>query len=70
MAGRVRSDSEQFELPYEVLVGRDSDIIETYQIVKLPRIIVIARGGTISYTERFAPFDKLKDEVNKARGKK
>ena len=70
MAGRVQADAENFELPYEVLVGRDSDVIDTYQIFKLPRIIVIARGGTIAYTERFAPYDKLKEEVNKARGKK
>lgn len=70
MAGRVRADAEHFKLPYEVLVGGDSDIIDTYQIVKLPRIVVIARGGFIAYTAVYAPYEKLKEEVNKARGKK
>jgi hypothetical protein len=70
MPGRVRSEAEGFELPYEVLVGRDSDIIEKYQIFKLPRILVIAPGGTISYTERYATYDRLKEEVNKARAQK
>jgi L-asparaginase/Glu-tRNA(Gln) amidotransferase subunit D len=70
MAGRVEADAESFELPYEVLVARDADVIDTYQIVKLPRIIVIARGGTISYTQRYAPYETLKEEVNRARATK
>jgi hypothetical protein len=70
MAGRVESDAGSFALPYEVLVGRDSDIIDKYQIVKLPRLIIVAQGGTISFTERFVPYDKLKEEVIKAEAKK
>jgi hypothetical protein len=69
MAGRVESDAKSFKLPYDVLIGRDSDIIDKYQIVKLPRIIVIEKGGLISYSERFAPYDKLKQEVARAETK-
>jgi hypothetical protein len=70
MAGRVESDAGSFGLPYDVLVGRDSDIIDKYQIVKLPRLIIVAQGGTISFTERYVPYDKLKEEVIKAEAKK
>ena len=70
MTGRVESDAESFKLPYDVLVGRDSDIIDKYQIVKLPRLIVIAQGGTISFTARYVPYEKLKEEVGRAEAKK
>jgi hypothetical protein len=66
----VESEAESFDLPYEVLVGRDSDIIDKYQIVKLPRLIIIAQGGMISFTERYVPYDRLREEVIKAEGKK
>ena len=66
MEGKVKSDAEGFELPYTVLVGRDSDIIDVYQITKLPRLIIVKRDGVIGVTEKFLAFDRLKEEVLRA----
>jgi hypothetical protein len=63
MSGRVEADAQHFELPFTILVGRDSDVISDYQIVKLPRIIIIRKDGNIAFTERFAPYDLLKAEL-------
>jgi hypothetical protein len=63
MRGRVEADARQFELPFTILVGRDSDVISDYQIVKLPRIIIVRKDGNIAFTERFAPYDRLKAEL-------
>jgi hypothetical protein len=65
MEGRVRSDAEHFELPYDVLAGRDSEIIADYGIVKLPRVIVLDRDGVIAFTAQFAPYEKLNDELQR-----
>lgn len=61
----MRSDAEGFELPFTVLVGRDSDIIDTYQITKLPRLIIVKKDGTIAVTEKFLSYDRLKEEVER-----
>jgi hypothetical protein len=66
MEGRVESDAKSAGLPYEVLVGRNSDIIKQYDIVKLPRIIVVGMDGMIQFTERYVPYDKLKEEIESA----
>lgn len=65
MEGKVASDAEGFKLPYTVLVGRDSDIIESYQIVKLPRLIIVRKDGTIAVTERYLTHERLKEEVQR-----
>jgi hypothetical protein len=65
MAGRVEADAKNFDLPYDVLVGRNSDVIEDYQIEKLPRIIIVNKGGMITFTEKFASYEKLRQEVER-----
>ena len=65
MRGRVEADAKNFQLPYTVLYGRDSDVISSYEIVKLPRIIILGKDGKIAFTERFASYEKLKAELGK-----
>lgn len=64
-AGRVRSDAEYYKLPYDVLIGVDSDIISEYQIMKLPRLMIVGKDGKIRLTEPFLSYDKLKKEVDR-----
>ena len=66
MAGRVQSDARSFGLPFDVLVGRDSNILSDYKVTKLPRVIIVGKRGTIVFTEKYAPYEKLKEEVDKA----
>jgi hypothetical protein len=70
MAGKVASDAKDFDLPFDVLVGRDGDIITDYQITKVPRVIVVAKGGTIVLSEKFASYEMLKEVILKTRDKK
>ncbi len=65
MKGKVASDAESFELPYTVLAGRDSDIIDTYEIVKLPRLVIVRKDGVIAVTEKFLTLDRLREEVQR-----
>lgn len=66
MAGRVEADAKYFKLPYYVLIGRGSDIISDYQIVKLPRLLIVARDGKILFTEKYVSYDKVKEELDRA----
>jgi hypothetical protein len=63
MQGRVESDAKSFDLPYTVLVGRDSDIISLYKIEKLPRILIVRRDGVIAFVDKFASYEKLTEEL-------
>jgi len=63
MPGRVEADAKSFDLPFTVLLGRDSDVIADYEIVKLPRVIIVRKDGKIAFTDRFAPYDRLKAEL-------
>ena len=68
MQGRVESDAKNFSLPYTVLVGRDSDIISLYKIEKLPRILIVRMDGVIAFTDKFASYDKLTEELDQLPG--
>ena len=66
MKGRVAADAKYFKLPYEVLVGRDSEILKDYHIVKLPSLFIIGKDGKILLSEKYLPYDDLREEVEKA----
>jgi hypothetical protein len=66
MTGRVESTAKSFGLPFDVLVARDSGILSDYSIVKLPRIIVIGKRGNIVFTDKYASYERLKEEVQRA----
>ena len=66
MEGKVASDAKSFKLPYTVLVGRDSDVIEKYKITKLPRLVIVKKDGVIAVTERFMKLDPLRAQVKLA----
>jgi hypothetical protein len=63
---RVEADAEYFKLPYSVLIGRDSEIMADYQIVKLPRLLIVRKNGTIAFTEKYVTFEKLQKELIRA----
>lgn len=66
MQGRVEADAKYYKLPYNVLIGRDSEIISDYQIVKLPRLVIVRKDGTIAFTEGYVTFEKLEDALARA----
>ena len=66
MEGRVKSDAEYFELPYEVLIGADSEVFLDYEIIKLPRIVIVGKDGKILTTEKYLTYEELKKEVHRA----
>lgn len=66
MAGRVQADAKSYKLPYDVLIGRDSDIISEYEIIKLPRLVIVRSDGKIAFTERYVTYEKLKEEIDRA----
>lgn len=65
MAGRVEADAKYYKLPYEVLIGRGSSIIEDYQVTKLPRLLIVGKDGKVRFTGSYVPYDNLKEEVAK-----
>jgi len=66
MKGRVEADAKYYKLPYTVLIGRDSEIIADYQIVKLPRLLIVRKDGTIAFTGGYVTFEKLQKELDGA----
>ena len=65
--GKVKSDAEYFELPYPVLIGRDSNIIENYNLIKLPWLLILDKTGKIIFSEKFAKYEKIKEELEKVK---
>jgi hypothetical protein len=63
---RVEADAEYYKLPYNVLIGRDSEIISDYQIVKLPRLLIVRKDGIIAFTEKFVTLEELQKEIARA----
>ena len=66
LADRVKAESASLGLPFDVLVGRDSNILTEYKVTKLPRVLIIGKKGTIVLTEKYASYEKRKEEVEKA----
>jgi hypothetical protein len=66
MKGRVEADAKYYKLPYDVLVGRDSDILTDYQIIKLPQLLIIGRDRSILFTQKYVSYEKLKEELDHA----
>jgi peroxiredoxin len=58
--GKVESDARRYTLPYPVLVGRDSRIVEQYKISGLPRLVVIGPDGKVVFYAKFAKADAIK----------
>ncbi len=62
--GKVKSDAQRFELPFPVLVGRGSDILKTYVLKGLPRIVIIdAKGKVVAY-EKFLEYEDIKKSID------
>jgi predicted RNase H-related nuclease YkuK (DUF458 family) len=66
MKGRVEADAKYFKLPYDVLIGRDSDVLRDYRIVKLPNLYLVGKDGKILLSEKYLSYDDLKEEVERA----
>ena len=66
MKGRVEADAKYFRLPYDVLIGRDSEILREYHIIKLPHIIIVGKNGSIHFADTYASYEKLKEEISRA----
>ena len=66
MAGRVKDDAEYYKLPYDVLIGTDSEIYRDYEIIKLPRIVIVGKDRKILTNEKYLSYEKLKKEVDRA----
>jgi len=49
-----------------VLIGRDSDVLKDYQIVKLPNLYLVGKDGKILLSEKYLSYDDLKEEVERA----
>jgi hypothetical protein len=54
-----------FKLPFKVLVGRDSNIIKDYQLIALPRLLIVDKQGKFSYIGKFARYEELKEHLDK-----
>jgi hypothetical protein len=67
MQSRVEADAKYYKLPYHVLIGRGSEVISDYQIVKLPRLLIVGKDGKIAFTERYATFERLQQELAELR---
>lgn len=65
MADRAASTARKLGLPFDVLIGRDSRILTDYRIIKLPRVLMIGKKGSIVFTERFASYETLKREIQR-----
>ncbi len=58
--GKVEADAKRYKLPYPVLVGRDSKIVEDYKVTGLPRLVIIGEDGNVAFFEKFAKAEEIR----------
>lgn len=62
--GKVKSDAQRFELPFPVLVGRGSDIVKSYLLKGLPRIVIVDSKGKVAAYEKFLEYEEIKEYID------
>ena len=62
--GKVESDAMNFKLPYPVLVGRDSKIVESYKVSSLPCLVIVGKDGNVAFYGKFAKAEDMKKTID------
>ena len=62
--GKVAADKEHFKINYPVLLGRGTKVILDYNLVSLPKIMIIDHKGTIAFSASNASKSKMIDVVD------
>ena len=63
-AGKVKSDAQRFDLPFTVLIGRDSDVGKNYKITRLPLLIIVDKSGKIVLKKKFAAYVEISKKLD------
>jgi len=58
--GKVEADAKQYKLPYPVLVGRNSKIVENYKVTGLPRLVIVGTDGNVAFFDKFAKAEEIR----------
>ena len=57
------AEAKRYEIPYPVLLCRDTGVIRNYQVTKLPHLFIIDAKGVIQESKLFLEADKIKKVV-------
>jgi hypothetical protein len=57
---RIIGDLKGEKIPFPVLMGRGSGIIQTYKVIRLPYLYIINKDGIISTTAVFMDYEDIK----------
>ena len=63
-AGRVEADAAMFEVPFPVLVGRETSIITDYGLSRLPQILIIDFEGNVVLSERYVEYETIVESID------
>ena len=61
--GRAMSEVEKYDISCQVLVGRGSGVTRTYEVAKLPRLVLIDKNGIIRTETLYLQYEELKEAV-------
>ena len=62
--GKVASDKEHFNITYPVLLGRGTRVILDYNLVSLPKIVIIDQTGNVVFSQSRASKKKMNEIVD------
>jgi len=62
-AGRVKAESKSWKLPFPVLTARGSRIIMDYQVMSLPRLVIVDKSGKAVFIGEYLSYEELEEKI-------
>jgi hypothetical protein len=59
------AEGKRYEIPYDILLCRDTGVIRDYKVTKLPHLFIIDAKGVIAESKLFLDAAKIKQVLDR-----
>ena len=64
-AQQAAGEAKRYQIPYDLLLCRETGVVRDYQVTKLPHLIIIDAQGVIQESQLFLKSEKIREIVDK-----
>ena len=64
-AQQAAGEAKRYEIPYDVLLCRESGVVRDYQVTKLPHLFIIDAQGVVRESQLFLKGEKIQEILDK-----
>ncbi len=61
---QAAGEAKRYEIPYDILLCRETGVVRDFQITKLPHLFIIDPQGVIRQSQLFLKGEKIKEIVD------